>query len=105
MSLLLRWISSEPSRNAGSKKRTQRTSPAAGQMRFAGRAAGSRFAELIRGCFFRRFLALHQFHVQAKRLQLADQYVERFGHARLDARFALDDGLVNFRAAVNVVRL
>src|SRR5579864_6066372 len=61
--------------------------------------------ELIRGRFFRGFLALHQFHVQAKRLQLADQDVERFGHARLDARLALDDGLVNFRAAVNVVRL
>src|SRR5260370_14728728 len=50
-------------------------------------------------------LPLHQFDVQAERLQLAHEDVERFGHARLDARFALDDGLVNLRAAIDVVRL
>src|SRR5258706_1960016 len=59
---------------------------------------------LIGGGFLHRFLAFHQFDVQAERLQLADQNVERFGHARLDPGFALHDGLVNFRAAVNVVR-
>src|SRR5467141_5300292 len=59
---------------------------------------------LIGGGFFHRFLAFHQFHVQTERLQLADQDVERFGHARLDAGFALHDGLVNFCAAIDVVR-
>ena len=53
----------------------------------------------------RLLLALHQFNVKAERLQLAHQNVEGFGHARLDARLALDDGLVDFRAAVDVVRL
>src|SRR5574340_927844 len=48
---------------------------------------------------------LHEFHVQAQRLQLADEHVERFGHARLDGRLALDDGLVDLRAAVHVVGL
>src|SRR5271168_387952 len=60
---------------------------------------------LIGGFFRRRFLPLHQLDIQTERLQLADQHVERLGHARLDARFALDDGLVNFRAAIDVVRL
>src|SRR5260370_16967383 len=50
-------------------------------------------------------LPLHQLDVQAERLQLANEDVERFGHARLDTRFALDDGLVNLRAAIDVVRL
>src|SRR5580700_623008 len=52
-----------------------------------------------------RLLALHQFHVQAQRLQLAHQHVERFGHAGLDSRLALDDGLVNLGAAIYVVGL
>src|ERR1019366_4855063 len=43
--------------------------------------------------------------VETQRLQLADQYVERFGHARLDGGLALDDGLVNLGAAINIVRL
>src|SRR5437667_433878 len=60
---------------------------------------------LVRGFVRRRLLPLHQLDVQAERLQLADQDVERFGHARLDARFALDDGLVNLGAAIDVVRL
>src|SRR3984885_10082876 len=58
------------------------------------------------GCLcFWRFLPLHQLNVEAERLQLANEHVERFGHARLDTRLALDDGLVDFRAAVNVVGL
>ena len=64
----------------------------------------SRRVPLIRRFFRRRLLPLHQFDVQAERLQLADQHVERFRHSRLDARFALDDGLVDFRAAIDVVR-
>src|SRR5258707_3964859 len=51
-----------------------------------------------------RLLPLHQLDVQAERLQLADEDVERFGHAGLDARFALDDGLVNLGAAIDIVR-
>src|SRR5271168_1644975 len=60
---------------------------------------------LIGGFFRRRFLPLHQLDIQTERLQLADQHVERLGHARLNTRFALDDGLVNLRAAIDVVRL
>src|ERR1017187_1769857 len=48
---------------------------------------------------------LHQLHVETQRLQLANQYVERFRHARLDGGLALDDGLVNLGAAIYVVRL
>src|SRR6202165_2550567 len=61
--------------------------------------------QLVRGFVRRRLLPLHQLDVQAERLQLADEDVERLGHARLDARLTLDDGLVNLRAAVDVVRL
>src|SRR5882762_8561332 len=60
---------------------------------------------LVGGLIGRRLLALHQLDVEAERLQLADEHVERFGNARLDARFALDDGLVDFRAAIDVVGL
>src|SRR6202047_5134191 len=52
-----------------------------------------------------RLLPLYPFHNETERLQLPNQHVERFRHARLDARLALDDGLVDFRAAVNVVGL
>src|SRR5580658_5480706 len=52
-----------------------------------------------------RFLPLHQFHIQAERLQFAHKHVERFGNPWLDARFALDDGLVNLCAAIDIVRL
>src|SRR3984885_15861889 len=56
------------------------------------------------GCLcFWRFLPLHQLNVEAERLQLANEHVERFGHARLDTRLALDDGLVDLRAAIDVV--
>src|SRR5260221_9436466 len=61
--------------------------------------------ELLLGGFCRRLVPLHQFDVEAQRLQLADQDVERFRHARLNARLALDDSLVDFRAAINVVGL
>src|SRR5664279_2311554 len=48
---------------------------------------------------------LHQLDVETQRLQLANQYVERFRHARLDGGLALDDGLVNLGAAINIVAL
>ena len=48
---------------------------------------------------------LDQLHIQAQRLQLANQHVERLRHTRLDGRFALDDGLVNLGAAINVIGL
>src|SRR5271157_4226531 len=57
---------------------------------------------LVRDCHFRRgrlahnVRALDQLHVQAQRLQFANQHVERLRHARLDGRFALHDGLINF---------
>src|SRR5258706_8530643 len=58
------------------------------------------------GRFLRwRLLPLHQFDVETERLQFADEHVERFRHTRLDARLALDDGLVNLGAAINVVGL
>src|SRR5208283_4993378 len=44
-----------------------------------------------------------QLDIEAERLQLANEHVERFGNARFDARLALDDGLVNLGAAINVV--
>src|SRR5487761_1138167 len=55
------------------------------------------------GRFDLGLLPLHQFDVQAERLQLADEHVERFGHAGFDSGLALNNGLVNFGAAVNVV--
>ena len=61
--------------------------------------------QLVRGFVPCRLLPLHQLDVQAERLQLSDEDVERFRHAGLDARLALDDGLVNLRAAIDVVRL
>src|SRR5215475_14582753 len=48
---------------------------------------------------------LHQLHVQAKRLQFANEYVEALGHARLRRGLAFYDGLVNLSAAVDVVGL
>src|SRR5262249_3893543 len=67
--------------------------------------AQARLPVLLVGRLLLRLLALHQFNVQAERLQLANENVERFRHARLDARFALDDGLVNLGTAINVVGL
>src|ERR1019366_4821235 len=50
-------------------------------------------------------LDLDQLNVKTERLQLADQHVERFRYARLDRGFALDDGFVDLRTAINVVGL
>src|ERR1035438_6067036 len=51
------------------------------------------------------FARLDQLHIKAKRLQLANQNVERLGNTRLDGRFAFDDGLVNLGAAIHVIGL
>src|SRR3954464_1302565 len=48
---------------------------------------------------------LDELDVQTERLQLADEHVERFRHARLDRRLALHDGLVDLGAAIHVVGL
>src|SRR5690606_12397749 len=50
-------------------------------------------------------LRLHQLDVQAQRLKLADEDVERFRQARLERCVTLDDRLVNLRAARHVVGL
>src|ERR1043165_7514024 len=50
-------------------------------------------------------LRLHQLHVQAQRLELADEHVERLRQARLERRVALDDRFVDLRAARDVVGL
>src|SRR5712692_2259327 len=57
------------------------------------------------GGFLRRLLPLHQLDIKTERLQLTDEHVKRLGHARLDARLALDDGLVDFRATIDIVGL
>ena len=53
----------------------------------------------------RAFPNLDQLDIKAQRLQLANQHVERLRHAGLDGGFALDDGLVNLGAAINVIGL
>src|SRR6266540_3014367 len=50
-------------------------------------------------------LRLHQLDVQAQRLELADEDVERLRQTGLERRVALDDRLVDLRAARDVVRL
>src|SRR5713226_8679555 len=55
-----------------------------------------------RGLLGRR---LHQLDVQAERLQLLDEHVERLGQARLERVLALDDRLVHAGAADHVVGL
>src|ERR1035438_10287414 len=71
------------------------------------RSSAAKYLLLIRGQgrigHFARLL--HQLDVETQRLQLANQYVERFRHARLDGSFALDDGLVNLGAAIHIVGL
>src|ERR1700730_4930618 len=63
-------------------------------------------ARFLIGRFLRwRLLPLHQLHVETERLGRPGQDVYRFRHARLDAWLALDDGLVNLRAAIDVVGL
>src|SRR5271166_3883675 len=71
-------------------------------------STGARFIvplQSVGGFFGRRLLALHQLDVETERLQLAYQHVERFGNARLNTRFALHDGLVDLRSAIDVVGL
>ena len=46
-----------------------------------------------------------QLNIEAERLQLAHQHVERFRQARIEISFALDDGLVNLGTSGHVVRL
>src|SRR6266571_9204928 len=60
-----------------------------------------------RPCTHCRFLVsgFDQLDVETERLQLADEHVKRFRHARLHGSFAFDDGLVNLGAAINVVGL
>src|SRR3954464_15760548 len=53
---------------------------------------------------FLAFTGGDQLNVKTQRLQFTDQHVERLRHTRLDSSFALDDGLVDLGAAVNVVR-
>src|SRR5580698_10455431 len=64
---------------------------------------------LVRRCYSRRrkslFRLLDQFHIETERLQLTNQHVERLWNARLDGRLALDDGLVDLGAAIDVVGL
>src|SRR5208283_4377656 len=50
-------------------------------------------------------VGLDQLHIEAQRLQFANENVERFRHARLDRRLAFDDGLVDLGAAINVIGL
>src|SRR4051794_21538683 len=54
---------------------------------------------------YRFLLRLDQLDVQTERLQFPDQDVERFGQSRGERRIALDDGLVDLRAARHVVGL
>src|SRR5216684_1748899 len=65
-----------------------------------------RRSRLLRG-WDRRLLGrgLHQLHVEAERLQLLDEHVERLGQARLERVLALDDRLVHAGAADHVVGL
>src|SRR5437879_12395084 len=73
-----------PGRLRTQLRRTSKTQTKKGTIYRAPTRSGS-VGSLI-GC---RLLALHQLDVEAERLQLADAHVERFGTARLDARFAL----------------
>src|SRR5581483_12046264 len=59
----------------------------------------------IRRCSQQVLGALDQLDVEAEALELANEHIERFGHARLDRRFTLHDRFVKFRAADHVVRL
>src|SRR5687767_2089570 len=51
----------------------------------------------------RPLFRLHQLDVQAQRLELADEHVERFRQAGLERRVDLDDRLVDLRAARHIV--
>src|SRR5262245_39728481 len=72
----------------------------------------SRFSGYFACHFFNRRLVFawrrrifDQLHVQAERLQLFQEHVERLGQTRLEHVLALDDRLVHARAADHVVRL
>src|SRR5690349_4494482 len=56
-------------------------------------------------CQCRTVFGLDQLHIQAQRLQFANQHVERLRNAGLDRGFTLDDGLVNLGATIHVVGL
>src|SRR5450432_1287950 len=49
--------------------------------------------------------SLEQLHIEAERLQLANEHVERFGKARIRRHLALDDRFVDLRASFDVVGL
>src|SRR6185436_10202357 len=68
----------------------------------AGRPIDSLFRGLVGGPELTR---LEELDVQAERLKLLDENVERLGETRLERVFALDDGFVHARAAHDVVRL
>src|SRR5580765_2140229 len=59
----------------------------------------------LRSRFYDFLLGLDQLDVQAQRLELADQHVERFGQAGGERGVALDDRFVDLGAAGDVVRL
>src|SRR5882762_4353962 len=63
------------------------------------------FENSLRRNLHRLLLGLHQLDVQAQRLELADEDVERLRQARRERGVALDDRLVDFRAPGHVVRL
>src|SRR5258708_14794929 len=65
-------------------------------------------SKLIRGrgdLFTAAFDALDQLHVEAERLQFANQDVERLRHAGFNGGFAFHDGLIDLGAAKHVVGL
>src|SRR4029078_13278603 len=61
------------------------------------RRLGGRFFRRRRFDVFR--LRLHQLDIQTERLELANEDVERHGQPGRERRVALDDGLVDLRAA------
>src|SRR6266851_9824191 len=60
---------------------------------------------LILGCCRPSVAALLQLDIEAKRAQLLDEDVERFGDARLEIVVAAHDRLVDLGAAGDIVRL
>src|SRR4029077_5731968 len=63
------------------------------------------FQYRLRSRDVRFLLGLHALDVQAERLQLPDEDVERLGQPRGERRVALDDRLVDLRAPDHVVGL
>src|ERR1041384_3860259 len=61
---------------------------------------------LVRRCgnlFLAAFNRLDQLHIQAERLQFANQHVERLRHAGFNGGLALHNGLINLGAAKYIV--